>query len=112
VADDEDTLDTYIESYCENYLDDLTSRTEFVEALKDVDEDDFYNTCEEYLSTSESINIWFDPIDPLTSISQTEICDLHYILFESLASKGITSLAEYVAFSYLVSLDLYLNAYE
>jgi hypothetical protein len=80
-ADDEDTLDTYIESYCENYLDDLPSRTEFVEALKDVDEDDFYNTCEEYLSSSESINIWFDPIDPLTSISQTEICDLHYILF-------------------------------
>lgn len=73
---------------------------------------DFDNLCEEYLSSTDGINIWFDPIDPLTSISQTEICDLHSILFESLESHGITSLAEYVSFSYLVSLDLYLNAYE
>lgn len=58
------------------------------------------------------MNVWFDPIDPMVSISQQEICDLHKKLFASLQSKGITSLAEYVSFSYLISLDLYLNANE
>jgi hypothetical protein len=58
------------------------------------------------------LNVWFDPIDPLTSIASQEICDLHKKLFASLAAKGINSLAEYSSFSYLITLDLYLNAYE
>ena len=46
----------------------------------------------------------------MVSISQQEICDIHKKLFASLRAKGITSMAEYVSFSYLVTLDLYLNA--
>lgn len=57
-------------------------------------------------------NIWYDPIDPLVSISQNEICDLNWKLFEALRERGRTSLAEYTNFSILAGLDLYLNAYE
>lgn len=57
-------------------------------------------------------NIWYDPIDPMVTISQNEICDLHWKLFESLRERGRTSTAEYINFSILASLDLYLNAYE
>eukprot|EP00352_Strombidinopsis_acuminata_P002241 CAMPEP_0176391562 /NCGR_PEP_ID=MMETSP0126-20121128/40139_1 /TAXON_ID=141414 ORGANISM="Strombidinopsis acuminatum, Strain SPMC142" /NCGR_SAMPLE_ID=MMETSP0126 /ASSEMBLY_ACC=CAM_ASM_000229 /LENGTH=173 /DNA_ID=CAMNT_0017761777 /DNA_START=548 /DNA_END=1069 /DNA_ORIENTATION=- len=57
-------------------------------------------------------NIWYDPIDPLVSISQNEICDLNWKLFEELRKRGRTSLAEYTNFSILAGLDLYLNAYE
>jgi hypothetical protein len=60
----------------------------------------------------QGLNVWYDPIDPLTSISSQEICDLHKKLFDSLQQKGIHSLAEFVSFSYLITLDLYLNAYE
>jgi len=64
------------------------------------------------MNDMSGLNVWFDPIDPLTSISQQEICDLHWKLFESMKNKGITSLAEYASFSYIISLDLYLNAFE
>jgi len=37
---------------------------------------------------------------------------LHFKLFTSLRSKQRTSLSEYVSFSYLASLDLFLNAHE
>jgi len=56
------------------------------------------------------LNSWFDPIDPLSSITQREICDLHFKLYTSLREKQRTSIAEYVSFSYLASLDLFLNA--
>lgn len=73
--------------------------------------DDFTTTCLDYLKTySSQLNYWFDPIDPITSISQQEICDLHSTLFSALRAEGIYSLAEYTAFSYLTGLDLYLNA--
>lgn len=75
------------------------------------DSTDFNNVCLDYLKTySTQLNYWFDPIDPITSISQQEICDLHSTLFAALRSEGIYSLAEYTAFSYLTGLDLYLNA--
>ena len=48
----------------------------------------------------------------MVSISQNEICDLHGKLFESLKDKGITSLSEFISFSYLITLDLFLSANE
>lgn len=71
---------------------------------------DFDNACMDQLQSDAGLNFWFDPIDPMVSISQQEVCDLHSKLFKSLEKKGVTSLAEYVSFSYLVSIDLYLNA--
>ena len=71
----------------------------------------FQSKCFDLLGEDERLNIWFDPIDPLASITQKEICDLHWRLFDSLRKKQRTSLAEYVSFSYLASLDLFLNAH-
>lgn len=47
----------------------------------------------------------------MSSITQREICDLHFKLFAQLQDKQRTSLAEYVSFSYIASLNLYLKAY-
>jgi len=57
------------------------------------------------------MNTWFDPIDPLSSITKKEICDLHFKMFSSLRNEQRTSLAEYVILSYIGSLDLFLNAH-
>ena len=46
----------------------------------------------------------------MQAISQHEICQVHKKLFSSLKQRGVTSLAEYVSYSYLTILDLYLNA--
>jgi hypothetical protein len=54
--------------------------------------------------------MWYDPIDPMVSISDAEVCDLHIKLFTALRTRGLSSLAEYVTFSYLITLDLYLTA--
>ena len=78
--------------------------------MKSKNDAEFDQTCLNELRTQSGINEWFDPIDPMVSISQQEICDIHKKLFASLRAKGITSMAEYVSFSYLVTLDLYLNA--
>lgn len=64
----------------------------------------------ELLETTSGLNQWFDPIDPMVSISKQEICDLHKELFLQLSNQGISSISEFVSFSYLVSLDLFLNA--
>lgn len=87
-------------------------RTEFVKAINGIeDEQQFKTACEEQLTGESRLNTWFDPIDPLSSITQAEICALHFKLFDSLRQKQRTSLAEYVSFSYLASLDLFLNAH-
>ena len=72
----------------------------------------FEKTCFDQLAAMPILNTWFDPIDPLSSITQKEICDLHFKLFESLRAKQRTSLAEYVSFSYLASINLFLNAHQ
>lgn len=73
---------------------------------------EFENECFEILSEDQALNSWFIPIDPLTSISAKEVCKLHLELFESLGSQGITSLAEHINFSYLIIMDLFLDASE
>jgi hypothetical protein len=52
--------------------------------LKDIeDKDAFSKKC--FAAQAEEggtiINAWFDPIDPQASITQQEVCDLHFQLF-------------------------------
>ena len=106
-----DAFTAYVDDFCQNYIDVVPERTTFVKAIKDIaDADTFATSCTAQLDSQPKLNTWFDPIDPLSSITQREICDLHFKLFASLKEKQRTSLAEYVSFSYLASLDLFLNA--
>jgi hypothetical protein len=102
----------YVDDFCENYGDVLPRRTGFVRQINGIeDAAEFQDACFAQLAENPKLNTWFDPIDPLSSITQKEICDLHYKLFKSLRDKQRTSLAEYVSFSYIASLDLFLNAH-
>ena len=110
-----DAFDAYVDDFCDQYDDVLPRRTAFVKSLNGIDDADAFSTqCAAYLQDEKNVllNSWFDPIDPLSSITQKEICDLHFKLFESLRLKQRTSLSEYVSFSYLASLDLFLNAHQ
>lgn len=106
------SFNTYVQDFCNTYVQQLPMRTEFVKALKDFDEKaTFEQACFALQSdTSPMKNAWFDPIDPQASITQQEVCDLHFALFQMLKEKQRTSLAEFVSFSYLASLDLFINA--
>ena len=107
-----DDFDKYVDDFCDNYADVLPQRTKFVKAISDVaDKTAFSEACFAQLALQPTLNTWFDPIDPLSSITQKEICDLHFKLFASLRAKQRTSLSEYTSFSYLASLDLFLNAH-
>lgn len=108
--DDDETLLLLTTDYCNKYQETLLKRTLFIQTLMAADDSTFNTTCLDYLSMTSGLNEWFDPIDPMVSISENEICELHQRLFLALKSKGITSLSEYVSFSYLITLDLYLNA--
>lgn len=96
--------------YCTKYQQALPKRSEFVQYLWNKEGSSFSSECLNFLQTSQNLNEWFDPIDPMISISQQEVCDLHAKLFASLRQKGVTSLAEYISFSYLITLDMYINA--
>ena len=74
------------------------------------DEEKFMEECGTQLTSNSNLNTWFDPIDPIAAITQAEICDLHWKLFNQLQERQRTSISEYVSFSYLASLDLYANA--
>ena len=101
----------YVDDFCGTYIDVMPERTAFVKVIRDIEDTEvFATTCTDHLNAHTKLNTWFDPIDPLSSITQREICDLHYKLFASLREKQRSSLAEYVSFSYLASLDLFLNA--
>ena len=106
-------FDSFVGNFCDKYDQVLPQRTAFVRSLKDVQtEDAFQEACYDQLGSMRDINDWFDPIDPISSITQKEISDLHFKLFASLRQKQRTSLAEHVSFSYIASLNLYLNAQE
>ena len=113
-----ENFNTYIDDFCDGYIDTMPERTAFVKATMALvnaingieDQEAFSAACTEHLTAHENINTWYDPIDPLSSITQREVCDLHFKLFTSLREKQRSSLAEYVSFSYLASLDLFLNA--
>ena len=107
---DKDAIETLKFDFCNKFTQTIPKRTAFIQSLKLKSDSEFESACLNELKTQQGINEWFDPIDPIPSISSQEICDIHKKLFTSLKSKSITSLAEYVSFSYLVTLDLYLNA--
>ena len=108
-----DDFDKYIDDFCVNYAEVLPQRTQLVKEINGVEDPaEFQDACFKQLAEQPTLNTWFDPIDPLSSITQKEICDLHFKLFSSLRDKQRTSLAEFVSFSYLASLDLFLNAHE
>lgn len=116
VKGDDDNLvkefSNYVDDFCDKQHDVLPLRTQFVKAINGIeDPSEFQTACFDHLGKDDRLNSWFDPIDPLSSITQKEICDLHYKLFSSLRQKQRTSVAEYVSFSYLASLDLFLNAH-
>jgi len=107
-----DDFDKYILDYCDNYETVTPQRTQFVKEINGVEDPAaFQEACFKQLAEHEKLNTWFDPIDPLSSITQKEICDLHHKLFKSLRGKQRTSLAEFVSFSYLASIDLFINAH-
>lgn len=109
----QENFDTYINSFCEKSGEVLPKRTEFVKAISSIeDSTEFTAACFKLLEETPTLNVWFDPIDPIASVTQQEICDLHFKLFDSLREKQRTSIAEFVSFSYLASLDLFLNAYQ
>lgn len=103
-------IETLKIDFCNKYQTALPKRSEFVQGLWKKEAALFDQTCLSLLQTTQHLNDWFDPIDPMISISQQEVCDLHSKLFTSLKQKGVTSQAEYISFSYLITLDLYLNA--
>ena len=107
----QEQYDTFVNDFCATYIDVLPKRTEFVEAIYEItDKATFTSECMLKLTTEKTLNTWYDPIDPMSSIISQEICDLNWKLFNTLREKQRTSLSEYVSFSYLSSLDLYLNA--
>ena len=88
-------------------------RTSFVQEISTIqDAAEFNEECFKQLEENKTLNAWFDPIDAIASVTQQEICDLHFKLYESLRDKQRTSIAEFVSFSYLASLDLFLNAHQ
>jgi hypothetical protein len=77
-----------VNQFCADHLQEFTSRTSLVSELRKYYNDlseDFLSKCVELLKVQP--NPWFDPIDPTTSISVKEICDLHKKLFENLQEK-------------------------
>ena len=116
VADDassREDFDMYVNNFCSNYTLVLPKRTEFIKEVSSIeDPEEFTKACFDHLDNTPTLNTWFDPIDAIASVTQQEVCDLHFKLFESLRDKQRTSIAEFVSFSYLASLDLFLNAYQ
>ena len=105
-------LDLYIDNFCDSYGEVLPMRTGFIQQISSIqDPEEFTTACFEQLEKTPTLNSWFDPIDAISSVTQQEVCDLHYKLFSSLRDKQRTSIAEFVSFSYLASLDLFLNAH-
>jgi len=111
--DAKNDFDTYVANFCETHTQILPKRTEFIKEVSAIeDAEDFTDACFEHLDNTPTLNVWFDPIDAIASVTQQEVCDLHFKLFESLREKQRTSIAEFVSFSYLASLDLFLNAFQ
>lgn len=54
----------------------MVSRTQFVTYMKARDST-FMTSCNDYMSTTSGLNNWYDPMQPLVTISKTEVCELH-----------------------------------
>ena len=90
--DKPDSLENLKSDFCDKYLDTIPKRTAFVTVLKNKLQEspsEYDAACSNYLKTTSGMNVWFDPVDPMVSISEQEICDIHKKLFNSLTLKGI-----------------------
>lgn len=60
----------YVEDFCDTYTDVLPSRTGFVRAINGIEDPaEFQDECFKQLAETPKLNTWFDPIDPLSSIT-------------------------------------------
>ena len=70
VATAQADFDTFVSDFCDTYVDVLPMRTEFVKAIYEVDDKEAFGTaCINQLSSQPALNTWYDPIDPLSSIT-------------------------------------------
>ena len=67
-------------------------------------DDSFLKSCLTALAIIE--NSWFDPIEPHTSISAREVCQLH----AKLVIQNKDKKSKLLSISYLSSLDMFLSA--
>jgi len=59
-----------VDGFCTDYESMMPQRTTFVRALSQIkDANDFQDACFAQLAEQPTLNIWFDPIDPLSSIT-------------------------------------------
>ena len=73
VVDATEQFDLFADDFCTNYRDVLPMRTDFVKEIYQLeDEAAFGEACTGYLTDDKhkTLNTWFDPIDPLSSITQ------------------------------------------
>jgi hypothetical protein len=64
-----DNIETLKIDFCSKFTESLPLRTQFVSLLKDKSANEFNDACLNELQTQSGMNYWFDPIDPMVSIS-------------------------------------------
>lgn len=63
-------FDTYVSDFCEGYTEVLPQRKLFVEKLSNIEDyEEFQTACFTQLAAQPTLNKWYDPIDPLSSIT-------------------------------------------
>ena len=97
-------VQTLVTDFCDKYKTALPQRAHFIKKL--ISAVDVNATCMAELDSD--MNHWFDPIDPIASITKQEICNIHSKLIEQLEDSS--SVAEHVSMSYIVTLNMFLQA--
>lgn len=69
VRNDKDKMETFKSSYCDKFRDALPSRTAFIKKIRPLEGAEYDLECANELQQNPQINVWFDPIDPMVSIS-------------------------------------------
>ena len=63
-------FDKYVLDFCNTHEDVMPQRTQFVKEINGVEDPaDFQDACFKQLAEQPTLNTWFDPIDPLSSIT-------------------------------------------
>jgi len=66
---DKDAIETLKFDFCSKFAYTLPKRTAFIKLLKSKNDAEFDSACLNELRTQSGMNEWFDPIDPMVSIS-------------------------------------------
>lgn len=66
---DKDAIETLKFDFCSKFAQTLPKRTSFIQLLKSKNDNEFESACLNELKTQNGLNEWFDPIDPMVSIS-------------------------------------------